>query len=230
MQRFFTTIGRGLAWGGVALTYLTTGWGALVTAALTALAAYWLVLSAWLTSPPVYIACIVFVLCLWTIIGIHSAFHLNRPRHVIVSGPLEHCISIEGFQIFINPEGGDNALQIGCNFRNMWSGAIRIEVEEFNLTIEDRFLPEAERKVSMTIPRLSARGIRSGFFKQEVIKQKMVGNLKLIVLYGKIDELFSRSYTLRSKLYLGIQQSAGGQIIAVGLADEFLSESDVPIL
>jgi hypothetical protein len=155
---------------------------------------------------------------------------LNRPRHVIVSGPLEHCISIESFQVFINPEGGDNALQIGCNFRNMWSGAIRIEVEEFNLTIEDRFLPEADRKVSMTIPRLSARGLRSGAFKQEVIKQKMVGNLKMIVLYGKINAPFSRSYTLRSKLYLGIQQSAAGQITAVGLVDEFLSESDVPIL
>jgi len=112
----------------------------------------------------------------------------------------------------------------------MWSGAIRIEVEEFNLTIEDRFLPEADRKVSMTIPRLSARGLRSGAFKQEVIKQKMVGNLKMIVLYGKINAPFSRSYTLRSKLYLGIQQSAAGQITAVGLVDEFLSESDVPIL
>ena len=122
----------------------------------------------------------------------------------------------------------DAALQVGFNFRNVSTSPLRVRIEEFRLMIEDRTCPDPDNAIELTVPRLSARAIRSGAFKKDVIKEHNIGTLSVQIIYGPADGEFLRRYHFKTKLQFAFQQTEG-QVTAGAIHEDFISDKDEPI-
>ena len=182
------------------------------------MAAFWSGLFNFFSNQHTQIAIGVFLAALWTYIGLR-----------IIRRDYRYSLSPEGFQLYIDPESTDLALSVGITFRNICTHPIRIRVEEFRLQIEDRTCADPDKSIEMVVPRVSARGLRSGGFKKEVLKNRNSGTLSLIVVYGSPDGNFIRRYRYKAKLHFAFIMDEKSKVTGGSIGEEFISEADEPI-
>ena len=209
--------GETLAWI-LALIETKLTWAAIISLGLGFLAAFWSGLFNFFSNQHTQIAIGVFLAALWTYIGLR-----------IIRRDYRYSLNPEGFQLYIDPDSTDLALSVGINFRNICTHPIRIRVEEFRLKIEDRTCADPDTTIEMIVPRVSARGIRSGGFKKDVLKNRNSGTLSLIVIYGPPDGEFIRRYRYKTKLHFAFTMDTNQKLVAATVGEEYISDSDEPV-
>jgi hypothetical protein len=226
--RTFGSVGGAVA---ATITIIETKltWGLVVSVALGAATWIWAGLFDFFNNPHTQIAVGVFLGTLWTYIGLRALLSFNKPVQMSPQPDYRYCISPEGYQLFIDPEGIDLAISVGFQFRNVGNWPVRFRVEQFKLMIEDRICQEPDEKIEMIIQRIGARGIRSGGFKKDVVKDRNTGLLDVIVIYGDPEGPFVRRYQFKTKLHFRFQEDLKGIITGGALSEESFSEKDSPI-
>jgi hypothetical protein len=212
-----------------AIVFLTTSWNVVVSAALAIFAAAvgWAYDIA--SNPHVQVGVGTFVAALWTYIGLRTLWSFKDTKNIAIAPDYKYCINPENYQILLNPDSIDAALQITFSYRNVSSTALRVRVDDFRLIIEDRICPDPDRNIELIIPRISARGVRSGAFKKDVLKERNTGTLDVTIIYGPPDGEFVRRYHMKAKLHFAFPLDKEGKIVAAGVAEELISEEDSPI-
>ena len=222
-------IGRLIGWGAIALAYLTTPWAVAMSAAL----ATWAVLSAaafkFVSDPHLQTGVQVFLALLWTYTGLRFLEFMRSTSTVKVVPDYRYAINPEGYQVALDEEHPDAAFQLGVHFRNMLNLPLKVRMEQFRLTIEDRVCPDPDNYDDLIIPRVSARGVRSGAFKREAIKDRTSGVLDFTLIYGDPDGEFVRRYHQRLRLNFVFIKDDDGRYTHVQVADEIELMEDGPI-
>ena len=111
---------------------------------------------------------------------------------------------------------------ITCNMRNASAGPIRIKVEEMRDILNNRTNDDGPTDINMIFARLSQKGIRCGGVPFNSSDKKLNGTLSLKILYGGIDEVPSRQYTLK----LNIQVIIDAATQQIWLLDSDTQEID----
>jgi hypothetical protein len=204
-------------------------WAFIVSAIVGALTWFWDGLFQILNNDHAQIAIVAFFITLWTYVAFRVLWIVRQTVSVDQVPDFRYCLSPESFQLSINSEDPDAALQLGFEFRNVSHWPIRLRVEQFRLIIEDRTCAEPEKKIEVRIPRIAVRGIRSGVFKKDVLKPRNIGTLDVTIVYGPADGDFLRRYRFRTKLHFVFPHNEQGKIVSAGVGEEFISEEDVPI-
>jgi hypothetical protein len=140
-----------------AILFLTTNWGLVVSVALGIFAAVIGVAYDIASNSHVQVGVGTFIAALWTYIGLRTLRSFRETKNIAISPDYKYCVNPENYQLALDQESEDAALQVTFNFRNVSPTAMRLKVENFRLMIEDRSCPDPEDNLELIIPRLSAR-------------------------------------------------------------------------
>ena len=206
-----------------ALAIVTTNWAVVVSTIVGLAALLWQTLTDIVLNQSVQAGVFAFLAVLWTLAAIRLLSNQRKARVVTIQPDYAYSITPEGMQLFYNAESENAALQIGVSFRNVGSAPLKAKVEEYRVVLGDRTLPDTEQDVTVIMPRLSPKGIRSGTFKRDAISGQVEGSLSLRLLYGPPDGPYVRRYRVKAKIHL--RPTTDGKIHA---ADELISEADEP--
>jgi len=172
-----------------ALVFLTTSW----VLVMSALGSLWIGLSDWgvnfIHNPNVQAVVIVFLVVLWSAIGILVLIDRQRPRIVRSYQDYQYGLTYEGLVPIFEKDNEDGALQFVLQLRNYSMGPIRYSIEHFDVRIGSRALPEwrVEGK-TVYMPRGAARSSGAIPFRKDDIKEfyekRVNGTAKFSVSYG----------------------------------------------
>jgi hypothetical protein len=203
------------------LQVCTTNWGVIVSALLAFGAVLWQGAYAIITNTKAQVFGGVFLWSVWTYIGLSLLYRFHRGIRTSVIIDYSHAIIVENLSIAYDEESESSALQVCLGIRNVANGPIKIEVQEFRNIIDGRTIPDSP-VITMIAPRMGPRGIMSGTFKKDAIKDRADGHLTLLLHYGPPDGPVVRKFKLRAKITLRIGETTG-----VGNMIE--SEEDSPL-
>lgn len=231
MQRFIRylrKLGAPFNFIGTALAYLTTNWVVVVSLLLGVASSIWGFLFSLASNQKVQVGAGVFLFSVWTLTAFRILASLNKP---IVTQPkidIRHSINVEGYDIGFDENNHNAAFQIAVKIRNSSNYPIKLKAEKLVVKLDDRICPDAEGNV-VIIPRVGVRGIRSGTFKRDALKDENIGEFEFVMLYGDADGEFSRKFSTKNKLYINIVRNEKGKVAGFQVVDEIIETSDVAI-
>jgi hypothetical protein len=215
------TAGGVLGAASAVLTVAGANWGLLLSAAIALGAAFWKGAFSFFTDPHVRVFGSVFLWALWTYIALSILYRMRNGIKVIPHIDYAHAVLVESFGLALDRESENNALQIIMNLRNVSNGAIRITVEDYRIIIGNRTVPDCKLG-EIIIPRVGNKGIMSGVFSKDVIKDRTEGTIDCTIHYGPAEGQMLRKFRVKSKIHLKLGDPAG-------MANEFVSEEDAPL-
>jgi hypothetical protein len=203
-----------------------------VSAAFAAGAAYW----TWSTErrylPVFYAALGTFAGIIWGINGIVWLRAQARPSKARVTFDYSYGLSLEDVLPNLDVSNVDNVLEVRSRVRNAANGPMRIKVERFHTTIEDRFYTTLVA-IETVLPRGGATILfPGGGFKREAFDKfpdRPTGRLELSILYGHPEDELSRRLTKTLKLSFLKAKSASGEVSAFPISWVNVEETDTPI-
>jgi hypothetical protein len=232
MQKFIKWL-RSLGWLGNLLGYLifiaTTNW----VLVMSAIVGIWLGVSQWgvrfVHNANVQTVVIVFLVTLWTIIGL---LVLRDRRKPIITQPYQdyrYGLTYEGCVPLYFPQK-EELLQFGLQLRNYSSGPLRSQLENFQILIDDRILPyDKSTPLTTIMPRGGFRIFRTPPFKRSSLKdffgQRKIGRADFSILYGDPEQPPIRRLKMTLELILEFKEDGS----SLAYADNILEESDKPI-
>jgi hypothetical protein len=206
------------------LAFATTNWGLLVSGGIGVAAGVWRGAFSFASNPQIQTGATVFMWCLWAYIALSVLYRIHAGIKVISVVDYAHSIIIENTQIAFDKNARKDApaLQVGITIRNVANGPISTEIHEFRVVVGGRALPDSP-VVPMTIPRMGPKGLMSGAFGKDAVKDKAEGTASLILHYGPPGRAPTRKYVLKMKLMFGVTPTEAM------VANQVLSEEDVPL-
>jgi hypothetical protein len=201
MGKFFSRITAAGTLGATIITYLTAGWGVLISAALAIVVWAWASLSAWIAAPAVQSAGYVFLFSLWTYIGLSTIIGARKPRLTSTVPDYRYGLTFEGIFPNFLPTNEPAALQFGLQFRNFSSGPLQYHVEYFDFRIGSRSSPKVKRgELTSYLPRGAGRTSSAvPFSKKDIVEffgTSVSGTLDFAVTYGPPDDNYVLDYLL----------------------------------
>jgi hypothetical protein len=204
-------------------------WGVFVIAVLGIAASVWVAAFSFMASPRVQIAIQVYLVLLATYVAIGFLRSLKAVATVRTLPDVKYAINPEGYTVAFDEDKPDAAFQLGVGFRNLLNWPIKAKVETFRLVVGDRVCPDLPDDFrELIIPRVGARGVKSGLFSKDVVKDRFEGNLELAILYGDADGDFTRRYYQKLKLHFAFIKDDNGKYTQVQVQDEIVTMEDKP--
>lgn len=210
------------------VTLLDANWGIAMTAILAFITGWWTVAFDFVQQPRIYVGALVFLVLLWTLIGILMLRDRGRPIRTQGVQRLEHSLVWNGFLFVHDANDDDHFYQIGVAFTNHSGNALKYQIEQFDVIIEKRFVNVREEKnTSGIIPFASGRTYWCNAYKKEdvvsFVDKKVKGSIELAMMYGPHNGKFQRRLKIKVEGYF---------IIGVhgAMADRLVSESEEDII
>jgi hypothetical protein len=240
MRKFFSRITAAGSFGAVIITYITAGWGVLMSAALSILVLASASLTSWIETPAVHSAGFAFIFSLWTIIGVLFLYDRSRPRLVSPAADYRYGLTLEQIGVLFYPRD-DNCLQFTLMLRNVSPGPVHYDVDMFDIRITSRVSPKIKRgDLSAYMARGAMRGANmTPFRRSDIIEfygRSVMGTLDFIVKYGAPDEDPVRQLTMSWTIFLQFPnadaiaaQPPNGTPMQIGFNSIIVSEKDEPV-
>jgi hypothetical protein len=174
------------------LTFLTNNW----VLTMSTIIALWASFTDWavamVQNPKVQTAALVFLVLLWTIVGITVLIDRRKPRITKSEHDYRYGLTFEGFVPLINDaafDKDDSQLRFGISVRNFSSGPIKYTVDELDVRIGNRALPKLKKgELFGFMARGAGRTSASPAFKRgdfkELIGQQLEGTANFSISYG----------------------------------------------
>jgi hypothetical protein len=219
--------GGTLAW---ILTILTTQWGVIVSALVAFAVAAFTWTSDFVHRTEVQTAAAVFLVLLWTYIGVSTVSRRKRPIIIRHEEEYSYTLLHEGINFGFDPDNVENCLQLGINLRNVGTLPMLYVVESLQVVIGDRTVTKKEYKNNSGImARFGARVFRDTGFRRDAIKElfdtEVAGSIKYSIAYGPPDAPSVR----RLKLEIEIGMRLALDPTKRGFSDTIISELDQPV-
>ena len=205
--------------------------GAVVSGALAVLALLWAQSLAFFSEPRTQLAIGLWLAILWTYIGLRVLANLRAVHRVRPDPDYRYCINPEGYMLAVDPEATAGlALSVWFNFRNATAWPLSLKIEFFEVRVDDRVSPSGPKQIEMILPRSSARTIRSGGFRQEVLRQESSpGTLSATIVYGAPGEPPLRRYKFNAKLLLVFKRNETGALVHSQVIEESFEDEESAI-
>jgi hypothetical protein len=202
-----------------------TNWGLVISLVVAVGASIWKSAFEVATNPHFQVAVAVFFVTLWTFTAVSILRQMHTGIKIKPVLDYAHSIVLDGNQLAFdrNAKKTDFAIQYGINVRNVSNGPICVEVHDYRVIINGRTIPDSNL-IKLILPRLGAKGIVSGAFTRDAIKERAEGTATLTLHYGPLDGPAVRKYVLKMALSFVVQP--GGDL---GVAQHIISEDDTPI-
>lgn len=211
-----------------AITFLAANWPLVVSAGIAVWATTVTGLFKIAVDPHVQVAVGVFLVILWTYIGLRFLSTLNGTANVRLVPDYRYGISPEGYAIAFDEENEDVCFNIGVAFRNHLNTAIKLKVEQFRVVLGDRTCPESQLG-EIIIPRVAVRGIKSSAFKRDAVRDKMTGTIDLVLIYGDPEGEFKRRFHYKVNVNIALLRDKDGKFTNASVSDEHILSDDMPL-
>ena len=207
--------------GAVALTYATTNWGVLMSAVLGLGAGVWNDAFKFLNDPRIETIGWVFLLSLWTWIGLSILNKLNTRVTTRPEVDYAFGVIVENLGLAVDP-APDGRLQFNLQIRNVANAAIKFQVIDVRVVLGERTPPDNDKKLSVVLPRLGQKGFGMGLFNKSDMPDgsEAEGSIYMVAVYGPHDGDPVRKRTIRIKTLV---KRAG---IVFGLSNEHVNDDD----
>lgn len=206
-------------------------WAVIVSAITATAFGFWAWSAKFAHLPIGIIALVAFAVTMWTINGVIWYANQRRPSKARITFDYSYGLMLEGIQPALDVENDVNRLEFRLQVRNAATGPIRLRVEKFRVTIEDRFY-EMPQPVPAILPRASPLTVfpGGGFNKAayEAFQPRTQGRLEMSILYGHPEDQMSRRADKVLALHLFKRRDKDGQE-TVTLTWLIASESDVAV-
>jgi len=195
-----------------ALVFLTTSW----VLVMSALGSLWIGLSDWgvnfIHNPNVQAVATVFLVVLWSAIGILVLIDRQRPRITRPYQDFQYGLTFEGLVPVYESNNEESALQFGIQLRNFSSGPLRYTIEHFDVRIGTRSLPKLKKgTLTAYMPRGAGRVSSNIPFKKDDIKEfmgkRVTGTVEFAVSYGHPEHSPVRQLKMLLDLFLFFNES-----------------------
>lgn len=227
MLRALGPVGSALA---TLLTFLTTNWVVVMTAALSILAGLldWTV--ELFQTPGVQTAIIVFLGSLWTYIGLVVLADRNRPRLTKPFQEYSYGLTFEGLVPNYDPKNPEGLLQFAILLRNYSAGPVKFKVEKFDIVLAKRTLGKFTRtSLGSFMPRGGARQYSNPPFSaddlKDLIGKTSKGTADFSILYGHPDLAPVRRLSMTLELVVVLNPEG-----PMGYNASIVEERDEPIV
>ena len=202
---------------------------------MTVVASIYVALSDWALAfanrDDVRTAAVVFLVILWTCVGISILIDRRRPRTVKSEQDYRYGLTFEGFHPVIGAEfdQDDSELRFAIQLRNFSSGPIKYMLEDVDIRIGNRALPLLLKGTLFGfMARGSGRTSTTSAFKRrdfkELVGHRLEGTAKFIIVYGHPEMPPVRQLTITMSLVLEIPEKG-----PFGFGSNILGESDIAI-
>jgi hypothetical protein len=229
----FGSVGSAIA---TVITILTANLGLTVSAAVGIAAGLFSWLHILVFSPSFLAAWTVFLLVLWTLIGVLYLIDRRKPRKIQVHQDYRYGLTFEGLTpIYIATNSGmpdPGGLQIGLQVRNFGPGPIKYVLEECDIRLGSRTIPKYPREsVSGPMARGAGRTVRAVGFPSGSLSEfygagLTKGTVDFSIAYGPPDAPPIRRLRMSFDIYIALPKDGVGQI---GYGDAISHETDEPI-
>ena len=217
------------------LSALTTNWVVTMTTLISiyAGASDWVV--DFTQNPNVRAAIFVFLVLLWTYIGLTFLVDRRRPRLSTPYPDYRYGLVFEGFSPLFTPLDAalphPGSLMFAIVVRNFSSAPIKYSLDSYDLRIGSRTTDKFTAVVTAYLARGSARNTRGAGFLGGVLdeffgKGDTKGTADFAISYGPPDGPPVRRLRVSLELHIAFPKDGVGQL---GYADAILSEIDEPI-
>lgn len=173
----------------------------------------------------------VFLVILWTVVGLTFLIDRRKPRVVKSERDYRYGLTFEAFLPVINPdfEKDDGEIRFGIMLRNYSSGPIKYVVDDVDIRIGNRALPKMKKgELFGFLARGAARTSTGAPFKRrdfnQVIGQRLEGTANFSVSYGHPEEPPVRRLSISMGIILEIPETG-----PVGFGHNILEEIDCAI-
>lgn len=215
-----------------ALQFIAAWNGVAVSVIVTAAVGYFTVLYGWASSDSVQMLAKVFLFSLWTYIGLSYLSLRGKPQIVKMYHDYAYSLIPDGVISATlaqfekgHKNAGEDAITVACQFRNISSGPIRVKTEDMRVILDGK--TNDHTCIETVFPKLAQKGIRCGAIGRDKTKSNLSGTMEIKLIYGGLEEDYSRRYTL--KLEIQIIIDTGSQAISF-ISDSIKYENDEPII
>lgn len=192
----------------------------------------------WLESPYAHTIILVFVAILWTYIGFVWLRTRRSPLEIFPKRDVQYGITFEGVSALFDARHEENGLQLSVGVRNYLPTPLKYKVEFFELRIETRSM-KTENAETIFLSRGAGRAYNGPNFKvshiQEFYGRRPEGKLDFSILYGDVEQNFSRRLKMSFKTYFvfpeahTIASTPPNFPIPIGFNSTIEKESDEPL-
>lgn len=208
-------------------------WAAVLTATGATLL-LWLSAGARIFTSPEFIgAALIFVLILWTLIGLFWLAGRRRPVEVFIARDYSYGLTFQGLSAIWDIRNEDATLQLAIALHNYCPGPLRYSVEKFDVRIDTRSLPDLEIATTNNfLPRGAQRPFYQMPFKkahvQEFLGKRQEGTVSISIAYGDVEKPPSRRLSMSFTTFFAFPVE-GGALDHLGFNSIISSEKDEAI-
>lgn len=200
--------------------FVTTNWPLTMSAALGLVVALWSWATNVIDTPAVRAGVTVFLLVLWTFIGLSLWRNRRTATRVVVDHDFSHGLWMESVSMGFEQDNEPACLQLTINVRNVSQVPLWFKMEKFDVIVANRAIGRKTLPdITVRVPRVAVRGFRHPAFKRddlrEFIGQTVEGSIEFSMLYGRIGQPFTRRLRTRldTELRLTDKPSYGDSIV-----------------
>lgn len=203
-----------------------------MSAALTAILAYYTSALQWVQQPYVYSCARIFLFLLWTCIGISILrnqrrilpVRLDDTSTVRIAHDYAYSLVVENFHLqpLKITDKIENGLQITCYLRNVGVGPLELITESVDLVIDGKTSKELDltAPIKTIFARQALKGISAAPVEIDGNKNTLSGYAIFKVLYGEPCKNPERRFTLKIKIHIALDQATKAYHMIVEGAEE----------
>ena len=188
------------------LVFITTNWVtvmSLVTGLVVAIRASAV---SFFQEPAVQVGISIFLITLWTIVGVLYVYDRTKPRTMRVVPDYRYGLTFEGLNPFLDAMDEAVWLSFGIAIRNYSQAPIRYAIEEFDIRIGSRALPKPEKIFTGYLPRGGGKSISPSKFRKDDVREffgkRVKGTADISISYGHPEEKPVRRLRLHLEITL----------------------------
>ena len=207
------------------LSILATNWVLTMSAVLGLWASFTDSVVALSENPRVHTALIVFLVLLWTSVGIAYLIDRRKPTYIRAAHDYRYGLTFEGVMPVYQPGHPEGVLAFGINLKNYSSGPIRYTVEVFDVRVGTRALPKVQKgKLTSFMPRGGGRTSTTVPFSakdvQDFTNGRVDGIISVAIVYGHPEESPVRRLSMELGVTLEIKEATKEIIFGSDIREE----------
>jgi len=215
------------------LVFVTTNWVTVMSLVTGLAVALWASAVSFFQEPAVQTGITIFLITLWTIVGVLYVYDRTKPRTIRVAPDYRYGITFEGMGIAIDPLNEETWFGPVLQLRNFSQAPIRYTVTQFDVRIGTRALPKPERPLTVYMARGAGRTSSPSKFSKDEMREffgkRMKGTAEIVLVYGHPEEKPVRRLKLSFDLILHLPADGGSPTNPFGWGTDIISEVDEPI-
>jgi len=211
------------------LVFLTTNWVTVMSIVTGLIAALWISAVSFFQEPAVQVGIGIFLVTLWTIVGVLYVYDRTKPRTVRVVPDYRYGLTFEGMNPNVDFLNEETWLSFGVTIRNFSQAPIRYTVEEFDFRIGSRALPKPEKILTGYLARGGGQTITPSRFHKNDVREffgrRVMGTADIAISYGHPEDTPVRRLRLHMEITLHIPETGNTPF---GWGADIQKEEDEP--